>query len=436
MNQSSTIWQMNEPAGMETTQPILLPAPPQKIFYGWWVVTGAFIVMFMGFGAAYSFGPFFHALRDEFGATRREVSLVFSLTAFLYFLLGAFSGPVADRIGPRRVIATGGVCVASGLLLAATTQHLWQVYATYSLGVGVGVGIAYVPSVGAVQRWFTRQRGIASGLAVAGIGLGTLLMPPIAAVLIPRFGWRWTYAILGIVVLLIMVPASLLIEHSPEARGLTPNGDPPPPQQSATTLGGATLQEALWSPTFWWLYLAAGTTALGLFIPFVHIVPYATDHGLSEFAGSMILGTIGAGSTLGRLVLGGTADRFGRRQALVGAFLLMTLMQVWWLGSTSLWSLLVFALCFGTGYGGFVALIPALTVDYFGVRQAGAIIGSLYTSVGVGSLVGPTLAGVVFDWYQSYTLPILVSAAANLVAVCCLMVLGNKSYQERVARNA
>src|SRR5262245_1560758 len=368
--------------------------------------------MFMGFGAAYCFGSFFHSLHDEFGATRREVSLVFSLTAFLYFLLGAVSGSVADRIGPRRVIATGGALVGIGLLLAATTQSLWQVYTTYSLGVGFGVGIAYVPAVGAVQRWFVRQRGFASGLAVAGIGLGTLLMPPIAAALISHFGWRWTYTWLGIAVLVIMVPAALLIERSPEVHGLTPDGDPPAPNRSTSTVAGATLNEALHSSSFWWLYLAALTTALGLFTPFVHIVPYATDHGISEFAASIILGTIGAGSTLGRLALGGTADRLGRRQALAGAFSLMAVMQLWWLWATSLWSLLVFAFFFGTGYGGFVALIPALTVDYFGVRQAGAIIGSLYTGVGVGSLIGPTLAGVAFDLHQSYTLPILLSAIA------------------------
>jgi MFS family permease len=407
---------------------IALPSPSaQKIFYGWWVVVGAFIVMFMGFGAAYCFGSFFHALRDEFGATRREVSLVFSLTAFLYFLLGAVSGSVADRVGPRRVIAIGGTLVGLGLLLAATTQRLWQVYATYSLGVGLGVGIAYVPAVGAVQRWFIRQRGFASGLAVSGIGLGTLLMPPLAAALIPHFGWRWTYTWLGLAVLFVMVPAALLIERSPEVHGLTPDGDPPAANRRTTTVAGATLSEALHSPSFWWLYLAALTTALGLFTPFVHIVPYATDHGISEFAASLILGTIGAGSTLGRLALGGTADRLGRRPALAGAFLLMAVMQVWWLGSTSLWSLLVFAFVFGTGYGGFVALIPALTVDYFGVRQAGAIIGSLYTGVGIGSLIGPTLAGVAFDLHQSYTLPILLSALANLAAVLCMIVLSKMS---------
>jgi MFS family permease len=127
---------------------------------------------------------------------------------------------------------------------------------------------------------------------------------------------------------------------------------------------------------------------------------------------------------LGRLALGGVADRLGRRQSIINAFLLMSLMLLWWLASTSLWSLLVFAFFFGIGYGGFVALIPALTVDYFGTRHAGAIIGRLYTSVGFGSFLGPLLAGIAFDIRQSYTLPILLSAGANVVAALCLVVLG------------
>lgn len=163
------------------------------VFYGWWIVAGAFAVRFMGFGAAYAFGAFFHSLHDEFGATRQEISLVFSLTAFLYFLVGAVSGRLADRIGPKLVIAAGGVFVGSGLLLAAVTTQLWQVYLTYSLGVGLGIGVSYVPSVGAVQRWFICQRGFASGLAVSGIGFGSLIMPPVAAALISAIGWCWTY---------------------------------------------------------------------------------------------------------------------------------------------------------------------------------------------------------------------------------------------------
>ncbi len=412
-------------------QVVSVSRSPTKIFYGWWVVAGAFAVMFMGFGAAYTFGSFFHSLHDEFGATRREVSLVFSLTAFLYFSLGAISGPFADRIGPRRLIAVGGVLVGAGLLFAAMTQRLWQVYFTYSLGIGLGVGIIYVPSVSAVQHWFVQQRGFASGLAVAGIGLGTLMMPPIATQLVSAFGWRWAYVVLGIAALAIMIPAALLIEQDPTARGLTPDGGPPSADGSVASVPGATLREALQSATFWWLYFALVMTSLGLFIPFVHLVPYATDHGISAFTASLILGMIGAGSTVGRLALGSMADRLGRRQSLIGAFLLMACMLVWWLMSTSVWALLIFAVLFGIGYGGVVALVPALTTDYFGVRQTGAIIGFLYTAASIGSLLGPTLAGVAFDLHHHYTLPILLSAGANLIAVACLVILGKtakKSY--------
>jgi MFS family permease len=407
---------------MGTAAQILRSRP--DVFYGWWVVAGVFAVLFMGFGAAYTFGSFFHSLHDEFGASRREVSLVFSLTAFLYFALGAVSGPLADCLGPRRVIAVGGLLIGAGLLLAAMTENLWQVYLTYSLGVGLGVGVVYVPSVSVVQRWFVRQRGFASGLAVAGIGLGTLVLPPIATQLVAAFGWRWAYALLGVSALAVMIPAALLIEQTPAARGLTPDGDPPSSGGAAAAVSGAALREALQSATFWWLYVALLMTSLGLFMPFVHLVPYATDNGVSAFTASLILGMIGAGSTFGRLALGGVADRLGRRQSLAGAFLLMACMLVWWLMSTSVWALLLFATLFGLGYGGIVALLPALTTDYFGVRQAGAIIGWLYTSAAIGSLLGPTLAGIAFDWYHSYALPILLSAGANLVAFACMVVLG------------
>ena len=398
-----------------------------SLFYGWFVVAGAFVVMFMGFGAAYSFGAFFHSLRDEFGATRREISLIFAITGFLYFTLGVISGRIADRVGPRRVIMAGGVLLGLGLLLASLTQQLWQVYLTYSLCVGLGVGLSYVPSIGTVQRWFVRRRGFASGLAVAGIGLGNLLAPPIAAVLIDAVGWRETYVILGVVVLVSTLAAALLMERGPEERGLAPDGEPLAAGTAPTPPWGMTVGEAVGTRPYKLLYLAAVATSLGLFIPFAHIVPYATDHGLSERMGAIILGAIGAGSAAGRLALGGTADRIGRRQALAGSFLLMALMLLWWLVATEAWSLLLFAFLFGVGYGGFVALVPALTSDYFGARHTGAIIGLLYTAAGIGTLIGPTLAGVAFDLRESYALPILLSAAANLIAVACMVALGDPS---------
>jgi MFS family permease len=406
-------------------------------FYGWVVVGATFVVLFLGFGTAYTFAAFFHSLRDEFDATRKDVSLVFSITGFLYFGLGAVSGPVADRVGPRWVAAFGMALVGAGLLLASRAQALWQVYLTYSLGVGLGVGLAYVPAIGAVQRWFVRRRGFASGLAVAGIGVGTLVMPPLAAALIDVIGWRGAYVALAAMTLLFGIGAALLLEHSPQQRGLLPDGEavtrqastvesghqPPVSHSPFPTPHSLAAREALRSRPFALLYGACLATSLGLFIPFAHLAAYARDQGLSDVTGAWLVALIGAGSAAGRLGLGSVADRAGRRRSLAAAFAGMGLMLVWWLAATSFWSLAVFALLFGVGYGGFVALIPALTSDYFGGRNAGAIIGVLYTGPGIGALVGPYLAGLAYDVRESYVLPIALAALANLVAVACMALL-------------
>ena len=142
------------------------------IFPGWWVVAGAFLCMMTGYAVAYSFAAFFGALSDEFGARRGETAMVFSISAFLYFVLGFPAGLIADRTGPRPVVIGGLLLIAIGLVVAARASSLGQVYAGYGLGVGVGIGLSYVPSVVAVQRWFVRRRGTASGIAVAGIDPG------------------------------------------------------------------------------------------------------------------------------------------------------------------------------------------------------------------------------------------------------------------------
>jgi MFS family permease len=129
---------------------------------------------------------------------------------------------------------------------------------------------------------------------------------------------------------------------------------------------------------------------------------------------------IGLGSTAGRFVLGGLADRLGRPLSLLTMFVGMGLSFVIWLSSTSLWPLAAFAGFFGLFYGGFVALAPAVVVDYFGGRHASSIVGILYTSVAFGTLVGPSAAGFAFDVSHSYTLPILASIGANFAAAAIL----------------
>ena len=166
--------------------------------YGWVMVAAAFTLMFVGFSAAYSFAAFFTAFETEFGASRGEVALVFSVAAFLWFLSGAPGGMLADRYGARRVALAGVACLVAALWIASVAQSLGVLYATYSIGVGIGVGLVYVPSVGAVQPWFEKNRAAASGLAVAGIGAGNLAGPLLAAWWIELFGWRGAYLALAL----------------------------------------------------------------------------------------------------------------------------------------------------------------------------------------------------------------------------------------------
>jgi OFA family oxalate/formate antiporter-like MFS transporter len=387
-------------------------APRPPVFYGWFVVAGTFAITFIGFGNAYSFGAFLPSLQHDFAASRGSVSLVFAIAGFLYFALGVISGPLADRWGARRFAIIGMILIALGLAFAGVARSLIEVYAAYSLGVGLGIGCAYVPAVAAVQRWFVRRRGFASGLAVSGIGVGTLAAPPVATILIEFLGWRGTYLALGIFTLVAGVAFAFLIEDDPRERGLAPDGEVMPGGAQPAPAAAPGVWSIVTSPRFIGLYGACFICAFGLFVPFVHLVPYALDRGIPQTSAVLLIGAIGVGSTAGRFLLGDLADRLGRAFSFLVMFVGMGLSFAIWLFAASFWPLAVFALIFGVFYGGFVALAPAVVIDYFGAQNASTIIGILYTSVAFGTLIGPSAAGYAFDLSHSYTLPIIASVCA------------------------
>ncbi|MGA8053271.1 MAG: MFS transporter [Burkholderiales bacterium] len=407
-----------------------------RLFHGWVVVAATHVALFVVFGVAYAFAAFFSAFQSEFAARRGDVSLVFAISGFLYFLLGAFAGTVSDRFGPRRIALFGIACLAAGLLAASQARSLATLYVTYSIGVGLGVGFVYVPSVGAVQPWFLKRRALASGLAVAGIGLGTLVVPLLAAEFIEAFGWRRAFEVLAIGALVLGGAAALLLDNRPGRRGLGADGSPaaaspapgaPPP--------GATLAEALRSRPFWLLFTGTAFCSVGLFMPFVHLAPYAQDHGYAPETGVLLVGLIGVGSLVGRFGFGGLGDRFGRAALLAVVYAGMAAMLAVWLVSTGVFALGVFAVLFGTFYGAMVALAPPLVMDLFGARSVAGIIGFVYTAAGLGNLVGPAFAGYAYDLSGSYSVPIATGIVCNLVAMACALAL-RRGRPERAPRAA
>ena len=365
--------------------------------------------MFVGFGAAYSFAAFFTAFEVEFGASRGDIALVFSLCAFLWFSFGAPSGMLADRFGARRVAIAGVACLVVALWVASVAESLGVLYATYSIGIGLGVGLVYVPAVGAVQPWFNANRAFASGLAVAGIGAGNFAGPLLAAWWIGLFGWRGAYLALALFVLLLGGVAAAALRQ--------------PERKTSSISEGIPLGAALRTTPFWLLFASLVLSCIGLFVPMVHLGPYATDAGYTEAQGVALVSLIGAGSLVGRFTVGGPADRLGRLPSLCAMYAGLGAMFLLWYAANAYWVLVVFAVVFGICYGAYVALLPTIVMDLYGPRSVSGIIGCLYTGCGVGTLIGPWLAGVAYDAVGSYQLPMLGGAVFSAGAAACVVIL-------------
>jgi len=359
--------------------------------YAWVVVWATFFALAIIFGVSYSFAAFFASFAEEFSAQRADVSLVFGLSGGVYFVFGAGAGMLADRFGPRAVTSAGMLLIAAGLLLCSFAQSMPMVYAAYGIGVGLGIALVYTPAIACVQPWFTQRRGLAAGLASAGIGAGTVAMPLIAATAIGWWEWRGAMRGMALGVLLLGLCATWLLRRAPLAAG-----------GRAGQIPGLSLREALRDRRFWWLYVSVLLAAPTMFVPFAHVSAAARDLGIDAARAVGLVGLIGIGSLVGRFVIGALADRLGRTLTLLLVQASMGLSFLAWFSAGSYPTLAFFALWFGLSYGGIVSLLPAISMDLFGARAVAGIIGTLYTGAALGNLFGPVLAGAVFDRVGSY----------------------------------
>lgn len=397
------------------------------LFRGWYVVWAAFAAMTVIFGVAYSFAAFFQPWSVEFDAQRADVSWVFGLSSLLYFSLGAVGGALADRFGPRATGLAGMSCLAAGLLVSSFATDLASIYLAYGLGIGLGVALVYTPSMGAVQPWFARRRGLASGIASSGIGAGTLVVPVVASWLIANLDWREAMRWLALGVVLAGFAAAWFLDRDPARHGLAPDGLPLPATDGlaagATTSRGApaglTLREALRAPSFRWLYASTLAAGIPMFVPFAHLSASARDAGIADTEAVALVGLIGIGSLLGRFGIGGLADRLGRLrtriivEATLGASFLI------WASADGYVAFAVFALVFGLSYGGIVSLLPPICSDLYGLKAVSGIIGLLYTGAAFGALLGPVAAGALFDAHGHYGWAMALCAAGSVLATFC-----------------
>ena len=374
----------------------------------WLTVASGFLACFTLFGVAYSFGAFFKPMALEFGATREATSAIFSITAALYFALSPLTGYLSDRFGPRPVVGAGALATGGGVILTAFIPHLWFAYFTYSLGVGIGVSCCYVPLVAMIAGWFDRRRNTALGLAVAGIGAGTLTIPPLSGELIVHLGWRRAYVILGIAATALLMVCAALSKRPPAGS-----------QHVARPRLGEFIRER----NFIVLYVSSALANVATSIPFVFLPVYAREHGVSEVAAASLISCIGLTSMLGRVGLGTLADRVGLIRLYQAAVLALGLSYFIWLAAHGYAMLVLFALAMGASYGGYVALNPSVVAELFGVAGMGVVLGTLYTSIAATALFGPPIVGAIIDRTGSYQIGILFTIVTTVAGFGVLLAL-------------
>ncbi len=369
-------------------------------------MAAAFVVHVICFGIIYSFTVFFPSVLTEFGQGRGQTSWIVSIAAGLTLGAGGVTGRMSDRLGPGRMVAGGGVLIGTGLLLSSLASSLWQVYLAYGLVLGFGVSCAFVPSVAAVGGWFERRRGLALGVAVAGSGIGSLLLAPLSSRLIDDHGWRSAMRILAAIGTVALLTAGSVLRA-----------------RMAPTRGGGARALARGNRNFALLFWSALIASYGYWVPFVHIVPYAEDRGISTASAAAVVAIMGIANTLGRIVMGALADRVGRHRMMRASSLALAVALFAWPFARSWGALATFGAVYGLFAGAFIALLPALAGDYFGMDRLAGVTGLLFSGAAVGTLLGPPITGLLFDANGTYTLAVVLAAVSMAIGAAILFAL-------------
>lgn len=399
-----------------------------RYYYGWRIVGVAFLTHCITTGIVfYSFGVFLNSLTEHFGWSRAEVSFGFSLVSLCGALYSPFVGRVVDRFGSRPSQLTGAVAMATGFWLLRRIESLVHFYLLMGLVVSLGAtALGALPSNAAVARWFVRRRGRALGIATAGISMGGVIFVPLTQFLIDRYGWRDAFAVLAVVIVAVALPpVALLMRRSPEAMGLSPDGDAPGPEGGGVNVAREmerswTAAQAVRHRNFWLITAAFALTVTGLSATLLHQIPFLRDRGFTAAQASWALGATAGVGVVGKLGFGALLDRFGQRRVTVWCFGLQALGLLLLINTTK-WSMLVlYVLVYGFAMGGNATLQATVVGESFGRLHYGGIAGRMSPFVVLVQAVTIPLAGAIRDRQGTYVPAFALVVLANVVAMACI----------------
>jgi OFA family oxalate/formate antiporter-like MFS transporter len=395
----------------------------------WHPVIGGVLIN-LALGSLYAWSVFVAPLEKEFGWTRTQTSQTFTIAVVCFALTFIAAGRLQDRKGPRICALLGSVLVSAGFVLTSLTTSLTALYVFFGVIVGVGNGFGYSAPTPVGSKWFPDKRGLVVGLMVGGYGGGQAIFGSLANFwMIPSLGWRTTFQILGAVFLVMTLVGTALLRNPPP--GYRPPNWQPPPGAVAAGTDFAT-RDMLSTPTFYFLWIAFGLGTTAGLMTISQLVPFATSAGLGANIATIALVVGAVGNAGGRILSGAMSDRFGRLATLKIMLLLsaiaMPSLFLWRQEAGLFWFFVALVYwCYGTQ----LSVFASTTADFFGTKNFGMNYGVLFTAWGVAGIIGPLIAGRVYDTFGDYRYAFFVTAGLALVALASLSIARPPAFMAR-----
>jgi sugar phosphate permease len=404
------------------------------MFYGWIVVGVSFLTITIGTSVRQSIIILFPALLEDFRWSRTVLSLVPSLSGFIVSVFSFYLGYLSDRIDIKRIIPFGALVASLGLFACFFLTRLWQLVLFYGVLTSIGVSaLGMLPQTIIISNWFVKKRGTAIGIIASGRGAGTLIFMPLIQAVISRWGWQVSFVTLALLAGPLLIPVIVLLQKSnPAQMGLRADGTERTPQTREPDLRAHKAEKAAAEPLlpkllrnrrFWFAFFQFTLGPLSTTPVIFHQAAYLQDKGLAKMSSAWVVGFYGLATFFGMLASGVLSDRIGREKSyslgtvniLLGCALLLMIRS-----NASILLAILYSVFFGLGFGSRPSLDAATVADLFKGKRFGEIYGILSLGLGLGYLLGPVLAGMIFDRSGSYLAVLVVCMILVLVSTLCI----------------
>lgn len=396
-----------------------------KLPYPRWIplLLGFFINAAVGM-TTYSWSLFIKPLNQEFGWTRTEIALAFSICCLTYGMVSFIAGRLTDRYGPRAVVFFGGLLLGAGFISTGYVETKLGLYLTYGIMAGGGAGLIYLPPVGLAPQWWPDRKAVATGVIVLGLGVGSFFMAPISSYIIQTMGWRYVFIYCGIAMSLFACVSALFLQAPPKG-WIPPGWDP---EHTEGKKQGKRIEythkESIGTKQFWMLYLAYFCTSTAGLLVTSHIAAFGQDQGLNLAQATGAVGALAIMNAATRLGSGFFVDQFGIRRYFIGisALQVVMLLTLAFVGNNYL-LLSVNSALIGWNYGAIFTIFPVYCLQYFGQKAQNSNYGLLFTAWGIAGFFGPFSGGWFRDLSGNYTLPFILAAMIAAVALVVIAKL-------------